>query len=115
VIHLCGSTRHFLGRGVGGSDYKRDRPREFAERGPIPKENLRQLLDETVHEADTILADLSPDRLLEVTDRAGDPFPVIALLLRVSHHWAIHTGQIVFAAKALKEGVFHELWQKTMR
>ena len=31
VLHVCGSTRHFLGRGVGGSDYRRDRRQEFAE------------------------------------------------------------------------------------
>lgn len=115
VLHLCGSTRHFLGRGVGGSDYERDRPAEFAERGPIPREELRRTLDETVREADAVLAGLSPSRLLEVSDRASEPFPVVALLLRVSHHWALHTGQIVFAAKAMKEGVFQELWQKTMR
>src|SRR5687768_7008471 len=44
VLHLCGSTRHFLGRAVGGTDYRRDRPAEFAEKGPLPKEALRALL-----------------------------------------------------------------------
>ena len=114
VLHLCGSTRHFLGRGVGGTDYRRDRPAEFAERGPIPRERLRAILDETVAETERVLASLAPERLLEVTDRAGEPFTVLNLLLRTSHHWAAHVGQMVFAAKALREGVFHELWMKTM-
>lgn len=115
VLHTCGSTRHFLGRGVGGSDYKRDRPGEFAEKGPIPREELRRTLDETVAEVGRVLAGLAPGRLLEVSDRAGEPQTVLALLLRTAHHWAVHTGQIVFAAKALKEGAFDELWRKTMR
>ena len=115
VLHTCGSTRHFLGRGVGGSDYKRDRPREFAEKGPISCEELRSTLDETVAEVGRVLAGLAPGRLLEVSDRAGEPQTVLALLLRTAHHWAVHTGQIVFAAKALKEGAFDELWMKTMR
>jgi len=114
VLHLCGSTRHFLGRAVGGTDYQRDRPAEFAEKGPIPRERLRAILDETVAETDRVLASLTPERLQEVTDRAGEPFTVLNLLLRTSHHWAAHVGQMVFAAKSLREGVFVELWRKTM-
>jgi uncharacterized damage-inducible protein DinB len=112
VLHLCGSTRHFLGRAVGGTDYRRDRPAEFAEKGPIPRERLRATLEETV--AERVLASLGPARLQEVTDRAGEPFTVLNLLLRTSHHWAVHVGQMVYAAKALREGVFDELWMKTM-
>ena len=70
VLHLCGSTRHFLGRAVGGTDYRRDRPAEFAEKGPIPRERLRAILDETVAETDRVLSSLGPERLGEVTDRA---------------------------------------------
>jgi uncharacterized damage-inducible protein DinB len=114
VLHLCGSTRHFLGRAVGGTDYRRDRPAEFAEKGPIPRDDLRARLEETVAETDRVLAALTPERLQEVTDRAGEPFTVLNLLLRTSHHWAVHVGQMVYAAKALKDGVFDELWMKTM-
>jgi uncharacterized damage-inducible protein DinB len=114
VLHLCGSTRHFLGRAVGGTDYRRDRPAEFAEKGPIARERLRAVFDETVAETDAVLAALPPSRLMEVTDRAGDPFTVLNLLLRTSHHWAVHVGQMVYTAKALREGVFDELWMKTM-
>jgi len=115
VLHLCGSTRHFVGRGVGGSDYRRDRPREFAETGPLPREELLGVLDETVAEVERVLGGLSPGRLLEVSDRAGDPQTVLALVTRTAHHWAAHTGQVVFAAKALRDGAFDELWMKTMR
>ena len=114
VVHLCGSTRHFLGRGVGGTDYVRDRPGEFAERGPIPREELLRRLDETVAEAERVLDGLSPARLLEKADRTGKPFTMAELLLRVSHHWAVHVGQIVFDVKARKPGAFEELWMKTM-
>jgi uncharacterized damage-inducible protein DinB len=115
VLHVCGSTRHFLGRGVGGTDYQRNRKQEFAERGPLPRVELLRVLDETVAEADRTLAALDPAQLLEVSTRAGEPQTVLALLLRTAHHWGIHTGQIVYAAKAMKEGVFDELWQRTMR
>ncbi len=115
VLHVCGSTRHFLGRGVGDSDYRRDRPREFAEKGPLPRAELSRVLEETVAEAERTIAGLDPARLFEVSTRAGDPQTLLALLLRTAHHWGMHTGQIVYAAKAMKEGAFDELWMKTMR
>ncbi len=116
VIHLAGSTRLFLGRGVGGSDYVRDRPAEFALRGPLPRGELLALLDDVGGEARRVLDTLDPDSLLETTDRVpGGPFSRLALLLRVSHHWAVHTGQIVYAAKATREGAIDELWTRTMK
>jgi hypothetical protein len=114
VLHVCGSTRHFLGRGVGGSGYVRNRRQEFAEKGPMPRGELLAVFEETVAEADRTLGAVDPDRLLETSHRAGDPQTVLALLLRTAHHWGVHTGQIVYAAKAMKEGVFDELWMKTM-
>jgi uncharacterized damage-inducible protein DinB len=113
VLHLCGSTRHFLGRGVGGSEYNRDRPAEFAERGPIPKADLKRLLEEVAAESDRILGSLTAEGLTLTTDRLDKPFGVTYLLLRVSHHWAEHTGQIVYVAKTLKEGAIRELYRRT--
>lgn len=115
VLHLVGSTRHFLGRGVGGSDYARDRASEFSEQGPMPRETLFQHLDEMVEETDSVLIALDAERLLDVTDRAGAPEAILALLLRVTHHWSVHSGQILFAAKALREGAAEGVWSRTMR
>jgi uncharacterized damage-inducible protein DinB len=114
VIHLCGATRHFLGRGVGGSDYVRDRDGEFAERGPIPRAALRTLLDGTVAEADRVIGALTPERLLETTKNIETSMTVLACLMRMSHHWAYHTGQIVFVTKMLKAGSVADLFRRTM-
>jgi uncharacterized damage-inducible protein DinB len=114
VLHLCGSTRHFLGRGIGGSDYARDRPAEFAERGPVPRADLLHALDEALAESDRVLADLSPDRLLETSELGGRVHALGDIVLRVAHHWSLHTGQIVFDVKARKPGAFDELWMKVM-
>jgi len=114
VLHVCGSSRHFLGRGLGGSDYRRDRPHEFAERGPLPKDHLLQLIRETAEETARVLDGLHPERLLEIGDRAGEPFTALALVQRTTHHWAVHTGQIVYAAKMLQSGAVDELWYRSM-
>ena len=114
VIHLCGSTHHFLGRGVGGTDYVRDRDKEFAEQGPIPKPALSVLLDGTGGESDRILSGLAPERLLEPCRNIETDMPVMTCLLRMSHHWAYHTGQIVFTTKMLREGSVTDLFRRTM-
>jgi uncharacterized damage-inducible protein DinB len=114
VLHVCGSTRHFLGRAVGGTDYVRDRPGEFAERGPIPREDLLRTLADTVAEAERVLDGVAPDRLMDTTDRAGKVWTLAELILRTAHHWSLHTGQIVFETKARQPGAFEELWMKTM-
>jgi uncharacterized damage-inducible protein DinB len=114
VLHLVGSSRHFLGRGLGGSDYVRDRTAEFAEQGPMPTAQLHRRLDEAVRETAQVLEDLDPGALTRVSSTAGEPHTVLALLLRVAHHWAVHTGQIVYVAKSVHEGSIDELWRRTM-
>lgn len=114
VIHLCGASRHFLGRGVGGSDYARNRDGEFAERGPIPKAELRRILDETVAESERVIGGLTEPRLLENTKNIEATMTVFAVLMRMSHHWAYHTGQIVFVTKLQREGKVQDLFRRTM-
>jgi uncharacterized damage-inducible protein DinB len=115
VLHLVGSTRHFLGRGVGALDYQRDRPAEFAEQGPLPRAELERMLAETIRESERVLGGLTAERLLEVSDRAGEVQTLATLVLRVVHHWSAHVAQILYVAKALKQGPFDDLWMKTMR
>jgi uncharacterized damage-inducible protein DinB len=116
VLHVCGSSRHFVGRLLGGSGYERHRRAEFAERGPRPRPELLGLFEETVAETGRVLDALDPARLLDVREVPREkPHTVLALVLRTSHHWAVHTGQIVLATKALVGGGLDELWTKTMR
>ena len=115
VLHMCGSSRHFLGHVAGGRPYTRDRKAEFAERGPITRAELFRLLDDVVAESAAVLDGLDPARLLEVREVPPEPpHTVLALVLRTSHHWAVHTSQIVYATKLLTKGGLDELWMKTM-
>lgn len=114
VIHLCGATRHFLGKGVGGLDYVRDRDREFAERGPVPKGALLTLLEGTADETDRVLSGLTPDRLFDQTHGVEPAMTVIGCLMRMSHHWAYHAGQIVTTTKMLREGSLDDVYRRAM-
>ena len=110
VLHLSGSMRHYLSRGVGGIQYKRDRPAEFAERGPIPKGQLLSIFDETISQAEQVFSSLDSSRLLDPTDEPDYVPTVFDTVFNISIHLATHTGQIVYITKLLKEGSVDELW-----
>ena len=52
LLHLCGNLRWKFRAVIGGLPDDRDRPREFSERGPIPKAELLRRLDEVVAATD---------------------------------------------------------------
>jgi uncharacterized damage-inducible protein DinB len=114
VLHLCGATRHFLGRGVGGTDYVRDRDAEFAARNTMTKAELLRVLDKTLAEADWVLSEVSGERLFDMTRNIGVEMTVLSCLLRMSHHWSYHAGQIVFITKSLREGSVNDLMRRVM-
>ena len=113
VLHLSGSMRHYIVRGLGGIDYERDRPAEFSERGPLPKQELIALFEETVGQVSEVIGSLDTARLLDPTDESSYNPTVFDLLFNVAVHVATHTGQIVFITKLLKDGSVDELWIST--
>jgi uncharacterized damage-inducible protein DinB len=110
VLHLSGSMRHYLSRGIGNLEYQRDRPAEFAERGPIPKAELLAIFDETISQAKSVLDQFDTARLLGPTQEPAYYPTVFDQLLGITVHLATHTGQIVYITKMLSEGAINELW-----
>src|SRR3984893_19073572 len=104
VLHLSGAMRHYLSRGVGGIEYQRDRPGEFAERGPISKEQLLATFDETISQAAQVLDAFDASRFMTATDEQNYVPTVFDLIFNISIHLATHTGQIIYITKMLKEG-----------
>ncbi len=101
VLHLAGNVRQWIISGLGGAPDRRDRDLEFAERGPISRARLKARLERAAREARQVLrglraADLARRYSIQKYDVTG--------LVAVSHvieHFAYHTGQIIFATKAL--------------
>ena len=115
VLHLSGSIRHNLSHIVGGKDYRRDRPAEFAERGPVSKDKLLSIFDETIKQAAETLDSFDTARFLEATKEPGYPTTLFDQILGVAVHLGVHTGQIVYVTKMLKEGSIDELWISALK
>jgi len=110
VLHLSGSMRHYLSRGVGGIAYDRDRAAEFSERGPVSKEQLLKSFDETIDQATQVLDQFNSARFTEASDEQNYVPTLFDSIFNISIHLATHAGQIVYITKMLNEGSVDELW-----
>jgi uncharacterized damage-inducible protein DinB len=99
VLHLSGNVRQWIISGLGGEQDKRDRDREFDERGPVSRRALIALIRGTVAEASSVLDRLSEDSLLRIHDIQGYRVSGIYAVTHVVDHFAYHTGQIIFVTK----------------
>ncbi|MCZ7645066.1 MAG: DUF1572 domain-containing protein [Planctomycetota bacterium] len=100
--HLAGNLRHFLGLGVLGEAYARNRPAEFADRG-VPKETLLANLETGLGVAARALHALTAEQLAAPwTTPCGAKFDTLAThVARLAVHFSYHLGQATYAAKAL--------------
>jgi hypothetical protein len=115
VLHVRGSVLHFLFRGVGGHEYKRDRPAEFAAADSVSKAQLLGLFDEMVGNVVQTFDELEASRLSEPATEPAYYSIIFEDLFGVAIHLATHAGQIVYVTKMLKEGSIDDLWSRTHR
>jgi len=99
LLHLSGNVRQWIISGMGGATDVRERPKEFAARGSVSKEEAYERLAATVAEAVSVLGrleegDLTGEKTIQGFQRTG-----VAAVMHVLEHFGYHTGQIVFVTK----------------
>ena len=99
VLHLSGNVRQWIISGLGGAEDRRERDREFAERGPIPRKVLVTQLRRTVRDACRVIGRLSEDSLLRKHEIQGYHVTGLDAAFRVAEHFGYHTGQIIYITK----------------
>jgi len=111
LLHLSGNARQWIVSGLGDATDGRDRDAEFAQRDLIPRDKLLAMLKRTMHEVDATLADLDPNRLLEMNTIQGFEVSALEAILHVVEHFSMHTGQIILLTKQLtaQDLHFHDL------
>ena len=101
VLHLCGNVRQWIVSGVGHQPDTRDRDSEFDARGGLPAADLMVKLRETVEQAAAVIGAVTPERLAEPLTIQGYHLTGLEAIYHVVEHFSHHTGQILFATKAL--------------
>jgi len=95
ALHMAGNLQHFVGAILGGTDYVRNRDREFSARGLSKAQLVAQVTDaiSTVERTFRRLgpADLGsefPEAVAKVRVNTGD------FLIHLASHLAYHLGQV---------------------
>jgi uncharacterized damage-inducible protein DinB len=99
VLHLAGNVRQWIISGLGEQPDHRERDKEFAELGPIPRRSLIRHLEETVAEASCVLGKLSSGDLTHPFHIQGFRVTGMNAIAHVTEHFAYHTGQIIYLTK----------------
>ena len=110
ILHLCGNVRQWLISGIGGAKDVRDRPREFAERGPIPKAELLRKLDDVVREASAVLSSVSADQLMERRRIQGFDVSGLGAVFSAVPHFRGHAQEIVHITRDLAGNSYRFRW-----
>jgi hypothetical protein len=113
VLHLCGNLRQWVVVGLGGGTDSRDRPAEFAERGPIPKAELLRRLEAVVDEARAVLARQTAGRLLEARRVQGFDVTGLAAVFDSVPHFRGHTQEIVGLTRLQLGDAYRFAWAPT--
>ena len=95
ILHLSGNVQQWIVGGVGQRPNERNRQQEFAERGPIPKEQLLARLRSVLNEADAVLASLTEGGLTERREIQGHDTTVLKAIYHVVEHFSTHTLSLI--------------------
>lgn len=101
ILHLTGNVRQWIVGGVGHASVERDRPAEFAERGPLPVEPLLAELERVVAAACARIERLDARELVSLRTIQGYEVTVLVAVMHVVEHFSWHAGQIVHMTKTL--------------
>lgn len=102
ILHLCGNVRQWIISGIGGAEDKRERWKEFDEKGPIPRDELLRRLESTLNEAAEVIRNADVRTLIQPRTIQGEETTGVIAIYHVCEHFSYHTGQISLHTKLLK-------------
>ena len=100
LLHLAGNVRQWITSGIGGAPDGRDRAAEFAATDGPEGGVLLARLTATVEEAAAVIEGLDGAALERTYRIQGSPVTGLYAVSHVVEHFAWHTGQAVWIAKA---------------
>ncbi len=101
--HLLGNLNHFIGKNIGQTKYKRDRPLEF-ECIDMPREQLIKEIHETKEMIEKVILGIDDLSANYPNQISAIPINMQRKLIHLIAHLSYHVGQINYHRRIL-EGV----------
>jgi hypothetical protein len=111
ILHLCGNVRQWIVAGLGGGPDTRNRPVEFSERGPIPKEELLTRLERVVTEARIVLKRQTSRQLVESRHIQGSNITGLQVIFNSVPHFRGHTQEIIHITRLQRGDGYRMAWE----
>jgi hypothetical protein len=107
ALHMVGNLEHYVGAVLGGSDYVRDRHREFSERD-VSREEILSMVSRCQETVISTLRDIADQDFMAPypgeLPRAMEGASTHLFLLHLSGHFLWHLGQVDYHRRILVEG-----------
>ena len=100
VLHLAGNVRQWIVHGLGGAEDVRERDEEFAAKGGVSKADAFAQLRASVDDACAVLKQMNAEGLAAFYTPQAHEVTGLEAIYHVVEHFAMHTGQIIWIAKA---------------
>jgi uncharacterized damage-inducible protein DinB len=101
ALHLNGNVRQWIVTTLGNEPFARDRDSEFNASEGHTAADLGKTLRQTIEEAVQVISGLDTDRLTRTYEIQNYRVSGVEVVYHVVEHFAEHTGQIIYATKAL--------------
>ena len=115
LLHLCGNIRQWIIVGLSGGTDARDRPAEFAERGPIARDELMKKLEAVVAEATAVLVRQTAPQLVESRRIQGSDITGLQAIFNSVPHFRGHTQEIIHITRTLLGDAYQVAWAPQTR
>lgn len=100
VLHLTGNLHHYVGAGIAGTGYERDREREFHELNPPEPEEAITAFHSAIDLVVSTIESLDDAALVKPVVNQKPIQTQFGLLLVVAAHMSNHIGQIAYLVRA---------------
>jgi hypothetical protein len=108
--HLSGNLNQWICAGLGGSDFKRNRPEEFLDRQQTTKDEILKKVVDLGNVVDDVISRIPPDSLHDPKRIQGLDVTIMKALFRALTHLEFHEGQILYIAKLLLNEKYVGIW-----
>lgn len=103
VLHLTGNLSHYIGAGIAGTGYIRNRPLEFTDPNRYPREAVLERFRQTIEMVVRTIEQMDSAAMMKAVD-FSDRHPIttqFGLLLVCAAHLNNHIGQMAWLVQAL--------------
>jgi hypothetical protein len=100
LLHITGNLNYYIGAQIAQTGYVRDRDREFTDPSRRLKADVLADLDAAVAMVkETIRAQSAAEWVMPYSAVGSDDPTRIAIVLRCTHHFHHHLGQVIYLAR----------------